>query len=71
MLSIPVSQVSPHHLGGDRIISINEAAARTGCSVATLKRCWARGELKVIRISPRRIGVRLRDLEAFLAARVS
>jgi excisionase family DNA binding protein len=71
MLSIPISQVSPHHFGGDRILSINEAAARTGCSVATLKRLWARGELKVIKLSPRRIGIRSSDLEAFLAARVS
>jgi hypothetical protein len=71
MLSIPASQVSAHHFGGDRVISIGEAAARAGISVATLKRCWARGELKVIKMSPRRIGVRLGDLEAFLAARVS
>jgi excisionase family DNA binding protein len=71
MLSIPVSQLSPHHLGECRVISINEAAARTGCSVATLKRCWRRGELKVIKLSPRRIGIRLSDLDVFLAARVS
>jgi hypothetical protein len=71
MLSIPVSQVSPHHLGEDRVISINEAAARAGCSVATLKRCWARKELKVIKLSPRRIGIRLRDLQAFLDSRTA
>ena len=69
MLSIPLSQLSPHHLGGDRVISLPEAAARAGVSVATLKRCGKRGELKVLRLSPRRIGIRLSDLEAFLASR--
>jgi hypothetical protein len=52
-------------------MSIGEAAARAGCSVATLKRCWQRGELRVVKISPRRIGVRLNDLRAFIASRSS
>jgi hypothetical protein len=70
MLSISASHVSAHHLGEDRVISINEAAARAGCSVATLKRCWHRREIRVVKISPRRIGVRLSDLRAFIECRV-
>jgi hypothetical protein len=71
MLSIPVSQISPHQLGEDRVLTIGEAALRAGCSVATLKRCWRRKELQVIKLSPRRIGVRLRDLNAYLDSRAS
>lgn len=71
MLTIPASRVSPHHLIDDRVINMSEAALRTGCSVATLKRCHRRGELKIIKLSPRRIGVRIRDLEAFLDNRAS
>jgi len=47
-------------------MSIGEAAARAGCSVAR-----QRGELRVVKISPRRIGVRLNDLRAFIASRSS
>jgi hypothetical protein len=71
MLSIPASQVSPHHLGDDRVITVAEAALRTGCSIATLKRCAKRGELKILKLSPRRIGVRLSDLKSFLDSRVA
>lgn len=71
MLSIPVSQVSSQYLGDDRVISLSEAALRTGCSVATLKRLRERGELKVIKLSPRRIGVRLSDLKSFLDSRIA
>jgi hypothetical protein len=71
MLSFPASRFSAYHVGDDRVISINEAAARAGCSVATLKRCWRRREIKVVKISPRRIGVRLSDLRAFVDSRVA
>jgi len=43
----------------------------TGCSVATLKRCHKRGELKILKLSPRRRGVRLSDLKLFLDSRVA
>jgi hypothetical protein len=55
----------------DRVISVQEAALRTGCSISTLKRCNARGELKIIKLSPRRVGVRLSDLKAFLDSRAA
>lgn len=71
MRSIPVSQLTPTQLSGDRVISISEAALRTGCSVATLKRCHKRQELKIIKLSPRRIGIRLSDLVAFLDSRTA
>jgi hypothetical protein len=71
MLPIPVAQVSPYHLGfGDnRVVTLAEAALRAGVSLATMRRCRDRGEIRVLQLSPRRIGVRLSDLEAFLASR--
>jgi excisionase family DNA binding protein len=72
MLSTQDSQASPHSsMGDDRVITIYEAAQRTGCSVATLKRCNKRGELRILKLSPRRIGVRLSDLKAFLDTRTA
>lgn len=55
----------------DRVITVNEAALRIGCSVATLKRCNKRGELPIIKLSPRRIGVRLSDLQSFIESRAA
>lgn len=51
----------------DRVVSMNEASLLTGLSVDTLKRCGARSELKILRLSPRRIGIRLSDIQAFVA----
>lgn len=42
----------------DRILSLQEAALLRGCSTDTLKR---RFPDKIIRVSPRRRGMRLRD----------
>jgi hypothetical protein len=55
----------------DRVISLVEAAAISGLSPDTLKRCNRRGELEILRLSPRRIGVRLSHLWAFIDARVA
>jgi hypothetical protein len=55
----------------DRVISVHEAAVRSDLSVSTLKRCNKRGELKILKLSPRRIGVRLSDLNAFLNSRAA
>lgn len=72
MTSIPRSQISPHDLlVEDRVINLNEAAVRLGCSVATLRRCSRRGELRILKLSPRRVGVRLSDLAAYLNSRAA
>jgi hypothetical protein len=42
----------------DRIISMEQAAAVSGLSADTLKRRYSD---KIIKLSPRRIGMRLRD----------
>ena len=53
----------------DRIVSLPEAAHLVGVSPDTLRRCHKRQELKIIKLSPRRIGIRLSDLNAFIEAR--
>lgn len=50
----------------NRVLSINEAATLAGVSPATLKRRGAAGELKITKLSPRRIGVRSDHLQAWL-----
>jgi excisionase family DNA binding protein len=71
MPPIPNSQLPAFPPGGDRVITINEVSLRTGCSVSTLKRCAKRGELRILRLSPRRIGIRLSDFQAFLSSRTA
>jgi len=60
-----------HDASDDRVLTIYEVAERTGCSVATLRRCAKRGELRLLRLSPRRIGVRLSELRRWLDARAA
>lgn len=64
-----LSNQTLRYTADDRVITVNEAALRAGCSVATLKRCNKRGEIKILKLSPRRIGVRLSDLSSFLDSR--
>ena len=71
MPSTPISQLPPYPPFTDRIVSLPEAAHLAGVSPDTLRRCHKRQELKIIRVSPRRIGVRLSDLKAFLDARAA
>jgi predicted site-specific integrase-resolvase len=52
--------------GPDRVRSLVETAAILNISVATLRRRVAEGAIKVVRLSPRRIGVRDSAREAFL-----
>jgi len=70
-MSIPTSQISPFPVSDDRVVSINEASVRSNLSVPTLKRCHKRGELRILKLSPRRIGVRLSDLKTFLDSRAA
>ena len=62
-------QMPVHSSPADRVVSLPEAAHLAGVSPDTMRRCHKRGEIKIIKLSPRRIGVRLSDLHAFLAAR--
>jgi predicted DNA-binding transcriptional regulator AlpA len=54
-------------LQADRVVSMPEASTLTGLSIDTLKRCGARNELKILKLSPRRIGIRLSDIQAFVS----
>jgi predicted DNA-binding transcriptional regulator AlpA len=55
----------------DRVISIPEAATLAGISPDTLRRCHKREELKLIKLSPRRVGVRLSELQRFINDRAA
>lgn len=71
MPATPVVQTRHHWPSVDRIVSLPEAAHIAGVSPDTLRRCHRRNELTIIKLSPRRVGVRLRDLYAFLDARAA
>ena len=68
-MSSQVLSVSPYPIAVDRVVALPEASVITGLSVDTLKRCAARNELKILKLSPRRIGIRLSDLQAFVDGR--
>lgn len=55
----------------ERVVSIREAAEISGISTSTLKRRLKAGELKLIRMSPRRVGIRLSVLHGWLDARAA
>jgi predicted DNA-binding transcriptional regulator AlpA len=60
----------PTSFDSDRVVAPKEVAALLGISIATLRRMWARGEgPRWVRLSLRRQGCRLRDLNDFLASR--
>jgi excisionase family DNA binding protein len=56
----------PHSL---KCIKVSEFANRTGLSLASAKRLVREGEIKVVRLTARRIGIRESDLAAWLDAR--
>jgi predicted DNA-binding transcriptional regulator AlpA len=60
----------PTDLNSDKLISPAQAAELMNISLATLQRRWREGEgPRRIRISARRLGVKLRDLRDYLDAR--
>ena len=61
----------PLFFNNDKVVSIREAAAISGLSTSTLKRQLKIGDLKVIRLSPRRVGIRLSSLHGWLDARAA
>jgi predicted DNA-binding transcriptional regulator AlpA len=57
----------PDSFDSDKVVAPKDAAALLGISLPTLHRMWQQGAGPRRRqISPRRIGVRLRDLKAYL-----
>jgi hypothetical protein len=64
------SRDSPYPFG-DRVISLPEASAISGLSIDTLRRCHKREELKIVKLSPRRCGIRLSTLWAFIDSRAA
>lgn len=56
---------------GDRVVLLFEAAIITGLSAKTLKRRHAEGAIKLIKISERRWGVLLSELERWLATKAA
>lgn len=67
MPRIPAEQRSTFF--ADRVVSFSEAAHLAGVSPDTLRRCHKREEIRIVKMSPRRVGVRLSDLKAFIDAR--
>jgi len=68
---IPEHQVPPFPPYVDKVVSLPEAAHLAGVSPDTLRRCHKRNELTIIKMSPRRVGVRLSDLKAFIDDRAA
>jgi predicted DNA-binding transcriptional regulator AlpA len=71
MPTIPTKQPLPYPPFTDKVVSLPEAAHLVGVSPDTLRRCNKRNELTIIKLSPRRVGVRLSDLKAFIDGRAA
>ena len=67
----PNDQLPPYPPFVDKVVSLPEAAHLAGVSPDTLRRCHKRQEIKIIKLSPRRVGVRLSDLKAFIDGRTA
>ena len=70
MPATPADQLPPYHTSIDKVVSLPEAAHIAGVKSGHW-RCNKRQELRIIKLSPRRVGVRLSDLRAFIDARAA
>ena len=71
-LSNPLKQTTANIDPDDRVITLNEAAQVSCLSIATLRRRLAEGAgPRIVRMSERRVGVRVRDLRAWIEANTS
>lgn len=52
----------------DKVISVRDAAEISGVSTATLKRRAQAGDLKILKLSVRRRGIRMSELQRWLEA---
>ena len=66
MLPSSRSHVASYDAGTDKVLSFDEAAAMSGLSASTLKRRARAGDLRMLKLSPRRIGIRLSDFHRWL-----
>ena len=56
----------------EHVVTLNEAAHVAGISLCTLRRRLADGSgPRVVRLSERRVGIRVRDLKQWIAERTS
>jgi hypothetical protein len=63
----PARNPLPRDFNSDRLVTPAQAAELMGISLATLRRLWDVDQgPRRIRLSPRRLGVRLRDLQEYL-----
>ena len=65
-----VNQVSPYPIM-DPVVSLPQAAVISGVSVDTLKRAHRRGEIRILKLSVRRIGVRVSELNRYIDGRAA
>jgi len=68
-MQVPVSQTSPFPVGTDPVLTLDRSAEVAGVSPYTLRRAGNRREIKILRLSPRRIGIRLSELNRWLNER--
>ena len=68
-MRVPVSQTSPLPIGTDPVLTLDHSAEVAGVSTYTLRRARNRGEIKILQLSPRRIGIRLSELNRWLNER--
>ena len=54
------------HRDVDRVYSIDDAAMIAGVSPATLRRRIKEHQIRILRLGPRRIGIRASELERYL-----
>lgn len=55
----------------DRVAPLSEAARILGVSPWTLKRQSKAGRITILKLSPRRLGIRLSEIERFMEATAS
>lgn len=65
---MPARPCKPADSHDPRMLALPEVAKVLGISLRTLRAQIARGALKIVRPSPKRVVVDRRDLEAFIAA---
>jgi hypothetical protein len=55
-------------LGLDPVVSLKNAAALLGCHPDTIRNREREGRIRILRMSPRRLGVHVSEIRRFMAA---
>lgn len=58
----------PPDLGEDRVLTIPQVASAAGVSPDTIRRAAERKQLRITRLSARRVGIRIGEFRRWLAA---